>query len=298
MKFNEIMKEIGNDVLNESQKKTIIEAFDEAVKTKVEERTKIETDQALKMLDEDHAQKLTKLIESIDEDHTNKLKKVLVKVEEDYSTKMQEVVNKYETILKEEAVKFRDQLVSEISNYIELYIDDAIPVKQIQEAVQNTQSKKIVDELKKLVSVDEAYIKENVKEALADGKETIDNLRKELNEAVKSNIKLSTDIKKVTAEMVLEKKIAHMSSDKKTYIMRVLGDKSPEYITENFDYVIEMFERDEVEKKEVLTEQAQRQVVSKSVDTPKAEPNGDPITSPTRETSLVNEYLKELEGNK
>ena len=65
-KFEEILKSMNNDVLNEDSKKAIIEAFETAVNEKTESRVKIEVETALKKLDESHAEKFEKFLEAID----------------------------------------------------------------------------------------------------------------------------------------------------------------------------------------------------------------------------------------
>ena len=293
MKFKEIVDSIGKDVLTEETKKSILESFESSVNEKVTERVKLEVDEALRQLDESHSTKLQGLIEAIDGDHTNKLKKLLEKMDLDYGKKMQEVIAKYETMLETEAINFREQIVNEVSNYIELYLDKTIPVKQISEACENTQSKKMIEEIKKIVAIDEGFITDNIREALTDGKAQMDILRKELNEAVKDNIKTKQELKKSSAELVLEKAILDLPDKKKAFVKRVLKDKDAEYIKENFSFVVEMFERDEKEQTEVITEQAVEETISRTVDTPKSQDNDEVISEQT-ENKPVNGYLTEL----
>lgn len=292
MKFKEILDKMGNEVLTEETKAEITKAFDESVNEKINERINLEVTTALQKLDEEHSTKLEKLLETIDTDHTNKLQAIVKKIDEDHAMKFKEVVDKYETILKEEAVKFHENMVNEVSNYIELYIDKAIPAETIAEAVENTRAKKMIDAIKEIVSVDEEYIKENVKEALEDGMATIEQLRAELNETIKENIKVQQELKGTKAELILEKKTATMPKEKKNFVMRVLNNKSPEYITENFDYVTEMFTKEENDKVAVLTEEAKKEAISKSVDTPKSETPSTGFDEEVR--SPVNEYLAEM----
>ena len=291
--FKEILNNIGKEVLSESNKKAISEAFDQAVNEKVNARVKLEVETSMKQLDEDHSKKLDQLLVAIDTDHTGKLKKVLEKVDVDYSDKLQKVIERYESMLKKEAVEFREQLVSEISNFMDLYIDEKVPREQIQEAVDNTQAKKIVNSIKELVAVDEDFITNNIKEALEDGKEQIDNLRTELHEAMKANIQLNQEFKNVAAQKILFEKTASFDNKKKDFIMRVLGDKSPDEINENFDYAIEMFERGEESQTELLKEEATKEVKSKVVDTPKAEVKENVLEEHVQPTA-VDGYLAEL----
>ena len=296
-KFEDILSAVDNEVLNESTKKAIAEAFEVAVNEKVDARVTLEVEDAAKQLDESHASKLQTLLVAIDEDHTNKLKKVLGKVDADYSDKIEQVIEKYEVMVQQEAVEFRDQLTTEMSNYMDMYLTKMVPEAQIQEAVDNTQAKKIVESIKELVSIDEDFISDTIREALQDGKSRIDVLTQELNEAVKTNININQDLKKTKSNLVLEQKTAIFDDTKRHYVMRVLQEKSPEEIEENFDYVVEMFERDEETETQVLTEQAKKGVKSSKVDTPEAEKEDEVITESapvSQEDASVGGYLSVL----
>ena len=301
-KFEDILSTIDNEVLNEGSKKAIAEAFEHAVTERVDTRVKLEVEEAAQQLDESHADKLQTLLEAIDEDHTNKLKKVLGKVDADYAEKLEQVIEKYESMVKEEAIGFRDQLTTEMSNYMDMYLGTMLPEEQIQEAVKNTQAKKIVDAVKELVSIDEDYISDTIRGALEDGKSRIDSLSEELTEAVRTNIQINQDLKKARTSLVLEQKTAEFDQNKKRYVMRVLNEKSPDEVEENFDYVVEMFERDESEETKVLTESAAKVVRSKVVDTPEAEKEETPITesahAPLEEVAVTGylNMLKEQDG--
>lgn len=293
-KFKQILSNVSDDVLTEESKSAIIEAFDEAVAARVDERVQLEVQEALTQLDEDHSKKLEALLEQIDEDHSKKLQKVVKKIDEDHCQKLQTIVERYEKMMKEEAEGFRNQLVDEISNYMELYIDKMVPMKQIAEAVENTQAKTILDEMKKLLAIDEEYITSNIKEALEEGREKINTLNKELTEAVKFNVKLNQDLKAVKADLILEQKTKSMPAQKKAYIVKMLDSKSPEYITENFDYVVEMFEKAESDEAEVLTEEARKSSASKDVTPPTSELINENISNEQVEDKGASSYITEL----
>jgi len=270
-KFAEVLNNIGNNVLTEETKTAIVQAFEAAVAQRVDERVKIDVEASMKQLDEQHSQQLQKLLETIDADHTAKLQKVVAKIDEGYAQKLQEVIGKYDTLIKEEATGFRNSLQKDISNYLDLYLDKMVPAQQIKEACENTRALKIVDEIKKLVSVDEEFINDNIKEALVDGKNTIETLKQELNESIKENVKLNQSLKTVKANLIVEQKTKHMPDKKKGFVMRVLKDKSPEYIEENFNYVVEMFEKEDKDQAALITEQAKKETVTSNVHPPKSE---------------------------
>ena len=53
-----------------------------------------------------------------------------------------------------------------------------VPKDQLQEAVENIQSRKLVSEIKKLLSYDPESINDDVKTALKEGYDAIENLKK------------------------------------------------------------------------------------------------------------------------
>lgn len=293
MKINEVLEQVSEDALPAEAKQAIAEAFEAAVDTKTSERVEMEVENALQKLDEDHSGKLVKLLEAIDEDHTQKLLGVVKKIDEDHTKKLRHVIARYETIIKEEANKFKDSFVDEISNYLELYLERAVPKTEIHEATQNTAARQMIEQIKKIVAVDKAFINENIKEALKDGKQTIDGLRSELNKVIQENVKLNKENNSIQSTLVLEKKTASFPEEKRNYVMRVLAEKSPEYIKENFNYVVEMYNRDERDSRELIREEAEQKATVNTVKHPKLVLESV-NQSNTSDDNLTNSYLSEL----
>jgi hypothetical protein len=317
MDFKTILKEQFKDLITEDTLTAVHEAFETAVNEKAEQRAELAVEAATLKLDEEHASKLETLIESIDADHTAKLQKlvetidfdhaqklkaVLTKIDEDHTTKLQAVVEKYETSLTEEAESFRTRLVDEISNYMDLYLEKVVPAQQVNEAVENIRSRKVLDEIRKLVGINEEFVNQEVKEALIDGKTTIDSLKKELNEALEANTALNARVQSVEAKLLLEEKTKDMPEATKAYVSKLLKGKSPEYIQENYQYVVEMFEKETSELVEDAKEKVTKRIVE-AVDRPAAEQVVEEVIStPAGESnSPVGGYLnemKKLDGSK
>jgi hypothetical protein len=72
----------------------------------------------------------------------------------------------------------------------------------------------------------------------------------------------------------------------------MLRGKDPEYITENFDYVVKMFERDDEEHKELVVEQATKssKIITEKVDTPVNSKIDESVSSDSTD-GAVSEYL-------
>ena len=275
-----LLKEATKDLLSEDTLKAISTAIEQKAEDKAqlaveaalvqqdeEYATKLE--QVLEAIDADHTQKLDKIVSRIDETHSAKFKHALSSLDESHSTKLQKIVRLYENALQNEAAQFKDTLIGQLSNYIDLYIDKAIPSQQIQEATENARSRKIVNEVKRLVGLSDEFVNENVKEALIDGKMQIE----EANEQAK---KLATQLKLVTEraenaekQIFLEKKLVNFPVAKKGYMSRVLSEKTLESIKENFTYVSDMYDKKEEGDIELLKEYTQPK--TKGVDVTKQE---------------------------
>jgi hypothetical protein len=310
MDFKQILKDQFKDLITEETLTAVHEAFEAAVEEKANKRAELQVEAAVTKLDDDHAQKLSQLIESIDEDHTTKLqrlvesidfdhaqklKKVVERLDDKYTGMLKQVIEKYETTLKEEAETYRNRLVDEISNYLDLYIDKTLPKEQISEAVENIRARKVVHQIRQLVGINEEFINDEVKEALVDGKKTIDSLKKELNEALEKNTKINHELQKVEASFLLEQKTKELPDSAKAYVTKLLKGKSPEYIQENFQYVVEMFEKEITEQEEKAQDTISQRIVE-SVDRPEAITESEVVSTPepAKADPSVGGYLSEM----
>lgn len=260
-----ILKEATKDLLTEETLKAITESFEK----KVDQKVNLAVEAALIKQDEEYSAKLEKVLEAIDADHTSKLEKIVAKIDEahaakfehalktideSHSAKLEQLVKAYDNALKNEAEAFKKNIVENVSSYLELYIDKAIPAQHIFEATQNTRSRKIVNEIKRLVSLDETFVNENVKEALLDGKKQIDEAVARAENAKKEAQLLNEKVAVMERDLLLEKKVANLPAPKKAYMLRVLAEKDAKFIAENFDYVSEVYEKKEEDNLQVLKE--------------------------------------------
>jgi hypothetical protein len=264
-----ILNEQFKDLISEETLNELENTFQLAVEEKASEKIKLEKENVTQQLDESYTQKLQTVIEKIDQDHTTKLKKLVEAIDTDHAVKLQKLVKgidkKYTSMLNqviekhekenvEEAKNFQGRLVEEISNYLDLYIDKALPKKQISEAVENIRAVRQLEQIRQIVGISEEFVDGEIKEALVDGKKTIDSLRSELNSVLKENANLALRTNKAEAHILLEKKTTELPTAKKAFIVKLLGNKNPGYIEENFDYVVSMFEKESQDEVELIKE--------------------------------------------
>jgi hypothetical protein len=294
MDISTILKTLDQSVLNEETATAIAEAFETAVNEKVQTKLSLELESSLLKQDEDHASKLENLIEAIDLDHCNKLKEVVDTINENHASKLEEISEFYTKALNEKAESFSDKIISEMSNYLDLYLDKNLPVTQLEEAVSNTHAKVQLQKIKDILGIDPETINENVKVVLKKGNDQINDLQEKLNEAYNQNTKLSLQVENLNSSLLLEKKTNGMASSKKEYLKKILSDKSPSYIEENFNYVVEMFEKDDSSERAMLAEQAQTKSFSKDVKVPSLVISESVDKSINNEFNPVTDYLTEL----
>lgn len=259
-----MLKEVTKDILSEDSLNHIQEAFDLAV----QERVDLHVEKALVQQDEAYATKLQSLLEAIDSDHCNKLEELVEAIDTNHAQKLQLIVKKYKSALNEEASSLKESLVDNISNYLELYVEKALPTKQITEAVNNRRAKDVLMELREVLAVDQMLAKTKVKSAIQDGKRQIDESTARANKTAKEAATLKSNLDRAQAELVLERKSAGLTERKKDYVKRVLCDKSAEFIVENFDYTVKLFDKEDEQSRSKLRDQVRetRKQTNKNVD--------------------------------
>jgi len=265
MGITELLKKATNDILTEESLVEIEKAFNDAVLDKV----KIHVEKALVEQDNDYANKLKHLISVIDKDHTDKLLKVVEAIDENHSKKLTQIVEKYNKELNSDAKNFKNLMVNNISTYLEAYLDEAIPAQRINEAVESKRAAVILEQIKEMLGVDSAVAKKAVRDAILDGKHQIDEANKKLEVAQKEARLIKEEYSKVKSELVLEKKLSSVKEvKKKDYLNRVLKGKTAEFITENFDYASNLFDKSESERLRTIKEEATSATTSTFVDRP------------------------------
>ena len=272
------------DVLTEDS----VESIEVALKEKVE----LSVEAALASQDELYAEKLETLIAQIDKDHTTKMQSIVEAVDKNNASKLGNVIKKYEVELNESASQFKETLVESISNYLEEYIDEAVPTAAIEEATRNNTAMTVLNNLRSTLAVDSSLMSESVKTAIVEGKTEMDQLKAEIAELKKTNETLNENYNQAKSAAFLENRCAKFSGKKSTYLKKVLSDKSPRFIEENFEYTARLFDRKEKEQLEVIREEAMADRTVKA-DAPK------PVIEEKVEPSTpVNPYLQGLDKMK
>jgi len=254
--ITDTLKKAAKDVLTEESLEEIQKTFNEQLETKAEERSKIAVDAALNEQDEKYASKLESLLEAIDKDHCRKLKRVVESLDTDRTNKLKRVIKKYHTELNTEAAKLRDSVVESASDYLDSYIDQALPMSSIQEAVDNKKALGILESFRSTLGVDLALANESIREGVIDGKNQLDESNDLLKITTEQCNALSTELVELKKTMLLAEKTKSFDEKKTNFITKTFKGKDLNFINENFDYAVTMFNKRHTEVLDILKEDA------------------------------------------
>ena len=96
------------------------------------------------------------------------------------------------------------------------------------------------------------------------------------------------------AAILLEGKTKGLSASKKEFVNKILCDKTVDYINENFDYVVNVFEKQEASVSEKLVQEALNESTTRNVKVPKPEQ----VISESVDTSVAGTMSGYLEALK
>jgi len=151
---------------------------------------------------------------------------------------------------------FKEGLVDNISNYLDLYVEKTLPAEEIKEAVKNKHAMTILENLRKSLSIDKIMANDQIRDAVIDGKRQIDEATSVIEKLKHENEVLKESNSSKEAGLTLDKMVEGLPASKKRHMEKLFAGKSAEFITENFKYTLEMFEKTEKQKLETLKEQA------------------------------------------
>ena len=255
-KITDTLKEAAKDVLTEETLEEIQNTFNEQLESKADERSKIAVAAALNEQDEKYAEKLEALLEAIDKDHCRKLKRVVESLDNDRTNKLKRVIKKYQSELNTEAVKLRDAIVESASEYLDSYIDEALPISSIQEAVNNKKALGILENFRQTLGVDLALANETIREGVVDGKKQLDESNEQLKITSQQRDTLAEEVAELKKTIFLSEKTKNFDEKKTNFITKTFKGKDIDFIQENFKYTVKMFDKKHTEALDILKEDA------------------------------------------
>lgn len=250
--ISDILREATNGQVDEA----VLTDIENAFNSRLEEKTKIHVDKALLEQDELYSAKLEQLLEAIDTDHSAKLEKVVEAIDKDRAAKLKAVVTKYENTLSEDAEAFKAELVESISDYLDAFLEESVPTAEIKEAVRNKKAITVLEGLRKHLAVDSALEKQSIKDAVSDGKNQINEANTRLESALQEKDAVLEELNSLKSDLLIEQKTSKLDERTNKFVRKMLDGKSYDYIVENFDYTLKLFEKKEESRLESLKTEA------------------------------------------
>jgi hypothetical protein len=158
--------------------------------------------------------------------------------------------------LQGDLLNFKKNLTESVSAFLDEFLEESISKDDFSQAVKNKTAYSVLENLRKVLAIDSAVMKESVSTAIVEGKQELDKLRAK-NVELEKNVKFLTEEKeKTNVKLFLKSKTSKFPETKKNFIQKALSDKSLKFIKENFDYTVRLFENQEKKQTQIIKEEA------------------------------------------
>jgi hypothetical protein len=154
----------------------------------------------------------------------------------------------------------------------------------------------MLSQLREALAVDNALSQKSIRGAVKDGKNKIDTLGTELAQLNEQKAQMQQELMKAKSDLLLERKTQDLPSNKRKYMYKVLGNKTPKFIEENFDYTLNLLEKTEQDRLAAYKQEAEQ---SKSkVDRPTKQVIAEQTKSePGQQTPVIEESIEQTSDN-
>ena len=136
----------------------------------------------------------------------------------------------------------------------------------IEEATKNKRAYSLLEDIRKMLSVDMVLANESIRDAIKDGKDTIVAKSTEIAELTESHNKQAEELESVKKELYLEKKLVGLDEKKTNFVRKTFADKDLAFIEENFEYTVNIFDKKAQESLDILKEEAMTESKTKEAD--------------------------------
>ena len=239
------------EILSEDELKEVKEAFDNQVALAVESE--------LRQCESEMSEKLTQLEQQINENHGRKLR--LFK--EKYDGILERIKTNYEHALNNEALDFKIRLAQNLQKLVEQNINKHVAFAEIKEAAKNKTASVVLNSLRKQLGIDSALMKESVAAPIQKVKNNLSAAREYIRKVKAENAMLKESVKNSKAALLIESKVGNLSSDAADHMRRMFGGKDEKFITEHFNYALNLYYDGKAKKRDSLRADAMKNRESK-----------------------------------
>ena len=238
--------------LSEESLAALKEEFENLVESKVADRLAVATAAAEASLDEEVNKQTTELVHKIEEAHKLGLEKVVNHLTEKYEDNLAKVRNYYKNQLGREALKFKNQLVESVSNYIDSRIDKLVPYAEVKAAVKNDSAMRVLESFKNILNVNEATVNTSIRSAVLDGHKMLQKAQAEAEAAINEKAAIENQMNLMAENYAFERNIAQLDEDQKNFVIRMAKKAGVEYVNENMGYITNLYEKKLINERKEL----------------------------------------------
>ena len=238
--------------LSEESLAALKEEFENLVESKVADRLAVATAAAEASLDEEVNKQTTELVHKIEEAHKLGLEKVVNHLTEKYEDNLAKVRNYYKNQLGREALKFKNQLVESVSNYIDSRIDKFVPYAEVKAAVKNDSAMRVLANFKNILNVNEATVNTSIRSAVLDGHKMLQKAQAEAEAAINEKVAIENQMNLMAENYAFERNIAQLDEDQKNFVIRMAKKAGVEYVNENMGYITNLYEKKLINERKEL----------------------------------------------
>lgn len=222
------------------------------IESKVQERVDHATQCAETAFNEAANTKLQKLVVTIDETYKKAFMRAYNVITEDYDNEISKVKRFFNSNIKRDSIRFKENLIESLSNYVDCAIDKMLPTKQIRKAIKNDTAMQVLESIKDILAVDKAAAMKAAQKPLKESVIVMDKQGKKIDRLVRENTLLHRQLNEANREAYLNEKMATLTEDAKNFVRKTLEGASLEYIKENFDYTLKHYKDNLARERETL----------------------------------------------
>lgn len=240
----------------ESLKNVLTENEINEIKQEFEKQVQIAVESALHQHDEECIKQVKALESQINETHSIQLNKLMSKAKQIFDGRVEKVKAKYESIMTEDAEKFKRNLSESIETLIDKHISNILPYETIKESARNKTAMLVLEGLRKQLSVDSALMKESIRTPMLEARNKMAGAASFIKSLKKKNQQLNEELGRAKADLLIEGVVANLPEDEANHMRLMLEGKDAEFINNQSQYILSLYKKGKAERRENLRKQA------------------------------------------
>lgn len=220
----------------------------ESIETLDEEHTN-KMKEIVKHIDNVHYNKMKTVLEAVDADRAGKLKQIEEKIDTDHTAKLQNIINMYES-------NYNENLIEKVSDYLDVYLEEVLPEEKAVNMAKVARYDEVFMEMRKLLVVTDEFVNSEIKEAVEDAKQQLDEKTDSINELMLEKIAMTKAIERLEAKALLREKTENMTAGEKAYITKFFENAAVTEINSKLNEAVRAYDNDMTRKKAKLLSKA------------------------------------------